>query len=176
MQLNAEGIVDQSEWKRKGFEMPRFDRDAMVKATLASPVWIHFGAGNIFRGFPAMLMQHLLDQGGSQKGIIVGEGFDYEIIDKIYAPHDDISLLVTLKADGSIAKTVVGSVAAAYKCDSSFADEWKKFQDAFASPSLQMVSFTITEKGFGLKGRTDSSSRSSSPIWRMARKASLQHG
>jgi fructuronate reductase len=52
MQLNAEGIVDQSEWKRKGFEMPRFDRDAMVKATLASPVWIHFGAGNIFRGFP----------------------------------------------------------------------------------------------------------------------------
>lgn len=153
MQLNAEGIVDQSEWKRKGFEMPRFDRDAMVKATLASPVWIHFGAGNIFRGFPAMLMQHLLDQGGSQKGIIVGEGFDYEIIDKIYAPHDDISLLVTLKADGSIAKTVVGSVAAAYKCDSSFADEWKKFQDAFASPSLQMVSFTITEKGYGLKGK-----------------------
>lgn len=153
MKLNAKGIMDQKEWGAKGYGMPRFDRDAMVARTIEAPVWIHFGAGNIFRGFPAMLMQHLLDSGLSQKGIVVGEGFDYEIIDKIYVPHDDLSLLVTLKADGTIDKTVVGSVAAAYKCDSSFTAEWKKFQDAFASSSLQMVSFTITEKGYGLKGK-----------------------
>ena len=151
MQLNAKGIENQKEWKAKGYGMPSFDHAEMVGKTLKAPVWIHFGAGNIFRGFPAMLMQHLLDIGATEKGIIVGEGFDYEIIDKIYAPHDDISLLVTLKADGTIDKTVVGSVAAAYKCDSSFASEWAVFKKAFASDSLQMVSFTITEKGYGLK-------------------------
>jgi len=153
MQLNAKGIENRKEWKAKGYGMPSFDHAEMVGKTLKAPVWIHFGAGNIFRGFPAMLMQHLLDIGATEKGIIVGEGFDYEIIDKIYAPHDDISLLVTLKADGTIDKTVVGSVAAAYKCDSSFASEWAVFKKAFASDSLQMVSFTITEKGYGLKGK-----------------------
>ena len=30
-------------------------------------------------------------------GIIVAEGYDYEIIEKIYKPHDDLSLLVILK-------------------------------------------------------------------------------
>ena len=28
-----------------------------------TPRWIHFGAGNIFRAFPAVLVQKLLDEG-----------------------------------------------------------------------------------------------------------------
>ena len=153
MKLQLKDLKERKVWEAKGYRLPHFDHAAMVENTVKAPVWIHFGAGNIFRGFPAMLMQRLLEAGLSDKGIVVGEGFDYEIIDDIYKPHDNLSLLVTLKSDGTITKDVVASVAEAMKCDSSFGEEWKKFQSAFASPSLQMVSYTITEKGYGLKGK-----------------------
>ena len=45
-----------------------------------------------------------------ETGLIVAEGFDYELIEKMNRPHDDYSILVTLEADGSVEKTVVGSV------------------------------------------------------------------
>jgi len=152
MELNAKGIEKKKEWEAKGFEMPSFEYQQMVQNTLRGPIWIHFGAGNIFRGFPASLMQTLLNRGVTGKGIVVGEGFDYEIIDEIYKPHDNISLLVTLKSDGTIAKKVIASVAQAMKCDSSFSEEWNTFKKYFAMDSLEMVSFTITEKGYALKG------------------------
>ena len=47
--------------------------------------------------------------------MIVAEGYDYEIIGKMNIPHDDYSILVTLKADGSVEKTVVGIVVESLK-------------------------------------------------------------
>lgn len=155
MKLSAKGLENRSVWESKKYELPGFNHEKMISETLKEPVWVHFGAGNIFRGFPAVLMQNLLNKGETAKGIIVGEGFDYDIIDKIYTPHDDISLLVTLNADGTISKKVVASIAAAWKCDSSFKKEWNDFKKVFANPSLQMVTFTITEKGYAL-GQGDS--------------------
>jgi fructuronate reductase len=152
MKLTAKSLENRTAWEENGFVLPSFDRQAMIEQTLENPTWIHFGAGNIFRGFPAALQQGLLEQGKAKTGIIVGEGFDYEIIDKIYAKHDNLTLLATLKSDGSIEKQVIASVAAAYKCDPQFADEWETFKKAFRNPSLQMATFTITEKGYGLKG------------------------
>ena len=67
-----------------------FDRDAMIKATKESPEWIHFGGGNIFRAFPAAVAQDLLNKGIINTGIIVAEGFDYEIIDKAYNTTEKI--------------------------------------------------------------------------------------
>ncbi len=156
MHLTTKGLEERSAWTEKGYKLPSFDRKAMIAKTKENPIWIHFGAGNIFRGFHAMLMQRLLESGLADRGIIVGEGFDYAIIDDIYRPHDDLSLLVTLKADGSIEKEVVASVAEALRCDKCFAQEWALFQKYFASPSLQLVTFTITEKGYSLKGKDGS--------------------
>lgn len=156
MRLTTKGLQDTKAWQAKGYKLPSFDREAMIRKTKENPVWIHFGAGNIFRGFHAMLMQRLLEAGLADRGIIVGEGFDYAIIDDIYRPHDDLSLLVTLKADGSIEKEVVASVAEALRCDKSFPEEWASFQKYFASDSLEMVTFTITEKGYALKGKDGS--------------------
>ncbi|QTQ15436.1 mannitol dehydrogenase family protein [Treponema parvum] len=150
MTLSKESIKDRSSWEAKKYFVPAFDHEKMVSATKKAPVWVHFGAGNIFRGFSAVLMQTLLDKGETEKGIIVGEGFDYDIIDKIYTPYDNISLLVTLNADGSISKKIVASIAEAWKCDSSFKKEWDSFKEVFANTSLQMVTFTITEKGYAL--------------------------
>lgn len=45
-----------------------------------------------------------------------------------------MTLMVTLKSDGSIAKEVIASVAAAYKCDQQFSKEWEFFfQKTFRS-------------------------------------------
>jgi len=155
MHLNDKGIQKKEIWTEKKYEMPGFNRSSMIVATLKNPVWIHFGAGNIFRGFHAALMQTLLEKGLTDKGIIVGEGFDYDIIDDIYKPCDNLSLLVTLNANGTIDKKVIASVAAAWKCDSAFKVEWENFKKAFANPSLQIVTFTITEKGYALSRGTE---------------------
>ncbi|MBI9094909.1 MAG: mannitol dehydrogenase family protein [Sphaerochaeta sp.] len=152
MKLTAQALQHKTPWEEKGFTLPSFDRQEMITNTMQNPTWVHFGAGNIFRGFPAALQQTLLEEKKTETGIIVGEGFDYQIIDEIYAKHDNLTLLVTLKSDGTIEKKVVGSVAAAYKCDPQFETEWNFFKETFCKASLQMVSFTITEKGYSLKG------------------------
>lgn len=147
-EYDAEGIKESFE--AKGYKLPRFDRDRIKKNTLNEPAWIHFGAGNIFRAFPAAVLQNLLDNGIYDKGIIVGEGFDYEIIEKAYKPYDSLSLLVTLKADGTIDKEIIASVVDAHiVSDDENSSEWQEFCRLFTMPSLQMVSYTITEKGYG---------------------------
>ena len=150
MVLNDKGLRS-PEWTEQGYKLFSYDRDELRKKTHDEPVWVHFGAGTIFRGFPARLDQILIEKGLTDKGIIVGEGFDYDIIKDIYDKYDRLTLLVTLKANGSIDKEIVGSVTEAYPCDYQFADAWKRFGEVFTSPSLQMVSFTITEKGYALK-------------------------
>ena len=150
MRLSNDGIKS-LEWQEKGYKTISYDREALVKKTHDAPIWVHFGAGNIFRGFPARLQEELVEQGLSDKGVIVGEGFDYQIISDIYNKYDNLTLLVTLKANGSIDKRIVGSVTEAYPCAYEPKEDWNRFKEIFASPSLQMISFTITEKGYALK-------------------------
>lgn len=145
MKLN---VKDLDLIKKSGTKVYSFDREKVKENTKKRPQWIHFGAGNIFRIFPAALCQRLLESGDMDTGILVAEGFDYEIIDDIYKPHDDLTLAVTLHADGSVDKEVIGSVVEAVKVDSSVEDDWTTLKEAFINPSLQMVSFTITEKGY----------------------------
>ena len=141
-------LENKSEWEEKGFELFRYDREKIRKNTLEAPEWIHFGAGNIFRAFPAAQLNTLLNEKIYNKGVIVSEGFDYDIIDKAYKPYDDLSLLVVLKANGTIEKKVIGSVVESIKADIYEKDEWNKLEKIFKNPSLQMASFTITEKGY----------------------------
>lgn len=150
MKLNKEALKNTSQWQAGGFELPAFDRDAVKRNTEVRPAWIHFGAGNIFRAFTAALQQDILNQGAADTGIVVAEGYDYDIIGKAYRPYDDLSLLVVLKADGTIEKKVIGSVVDSLTADSANAEDWNRLAAMFENPSLQMASFTITEKGYGL--------------------------
>lgn len=149
MKLTNEGLKDKA-WMAKGYKLPSYDRAIVKKNTDENPIWVHFGAGNIFRGFPARLQQNLIEKGLSDRGIVVAEGFDYEIIDRIYDEYDNLTLLATLKANGSIDKEIVASVVSAYRVDYGFDSDWKNLVRIFESGSLQMVSFTITEKGYAL--------------------------
>lgn len=149
MRLTDEGLKSGA-WKEKGYKTLSYDRKKVIDNTRINPTWVHLGAGNIFRVFPAALCQKLLASGKLSTGIVVGEGFDYEIISKAYAPFDNLTLGVTLKADGSIDKEVIGSVAEAYPICHEAEKEWARFVEIFENPSLQMVSFTITEKGYAL--------------------------
>ena len=150
MELTKAGLCRTSEWEAKGYALPQYDREAVAKATKENPFWIHFGAGNIFRAFQANVMQNILNSGAMDRGLIVAEGFDYEIIEKMNRPHDDYTILVTLKADGSIEKTVVGSVVESCILDSENDAEYARLKEIFCKDSLQMCSFTITEKGYSL--------------------------
>lgn len=144
------GTYDAGQWEAKGYQLPKFDLTEVREKTKKEPSWIHFGAGNIFRAFPAALLQRVLDEGLYDRGVIVAEGFDYEIIDKAYRPYDNLSLLVLLKSDGSIEKRVVASVTESLKADRQFPADWERLGEIFKNASLQMVSFTITEKGYSV--------------------------
>lgn len=151
MELTNKGVYQNLEsWKQAGYEVPAFDEAKIKENTKKNPAWIHFGAGNIFRAFQANVCQKLLNQGILDTGLIAAEGFDYEIIEKMYKPHDNLGILVTLKADGSVEKTVVGSVMESLTVDYNNTEDITRLKEIFTSPSLQMVSFTITEKGYSL--------------------------
>ena len=139
-----------AEWAEKGYELPKFDVEAVKAKTHAEPTWVHFGAGNIFRAFPAAILNEALNSGKYDRGVIVAESFDYEIIDKAYQPYDNLSLLVCLKSTGDIEKKVIASVTESLKADYSFGADWARLVEIFQNPSLQMISFTITEKGYGV--------------------------
>lgn len=150
VKLSTEGLKNQQEWLEKGYHLPQYDRAAMIAETRENPVWVHFGAGNIFRAFQANLAQRLLEEGSAKAGITVCEGFDYEIVEKQYRPHDDLSVLVTLKADGTIEKSVIGSIGESTILDSENDAEYTRLKEIFSRDSLQLCTFTVTEKGYSL--------------------------
>lgn len=131
--------------------LPKYNIGAVRENTRVNPTWLHFGAGNIFRGFISSLQDSLLNAGIESTGIIAADTFDFEIIDRIFTEHDNLTLNVSLMADGSVKSEVLASVCEALKADSSDKNYMERFRQIATEPSLQMISFTITEKGYAVK-------------------------
>ena len=102
MKMNASSLRNSAAWEKAGVRLPAFDHAAMCAETEENPTWVHFGAGNIFRGFIAKLQQSLLEQGLVKGGIVAADTFDFDIIDKIYDPYESMTLLVSLLPDGAM--------------------------------------------------------------------------
>ena len=152
MRLSIADIqANASVWEAAGIALPRFDVAAMRAATAAAPEWVHFGAGNIFRGFIGSLAQRLLDEGLMRTGILACDTFDHEVIDRIYAPFDNLTLNVLLNPDGTVSKEVLAGVARGVKVNFADAAAREGLLSVFRAPSLRMLSFTITEKGYQLR-------------------------
>lgn len=151
MKLTDKGLSeDRSQWEAHHVNLPAFDVQAVRTRTYNEPTWLHFGAGNLFRAYPSVLQQTLLNNGITDKGIIVAEGFDFEIIDEIFAKNDNNSLSVTLKGDGTTEMNVISSVTESLRIDQTNRHDYERLIEIFKQPSLQMVSFTITEKGYNV--------------------------
>ena len=134
--LNKKSIKNTKEWEKSGIENITFDHDQMLSLTKENPTWVHFGAGNIFRGFIAMLQNTLLNQGKVDTGIVAVETYDEEIIDKIYTPYDNLGLLAIMNTDGSLDKKIIGSISEGLVGDPSRTKDWQRIQTIFSNPSL----------------------------------------
>ena len=138
MKLSYQSIQNQEAWK--GYHLPAFDPAEIAENTRRNPQWLHFGSGNIFRIFPAALCQKLIEQGKMDTGIVCCESYDDEVITKCFRPYDNLTIAVTLNADGKLDKEVIGSMADSL----TMLYDAEKIAEIFKQPSLQMVSFTIT--------------------------------
>ena len=145
MKLSLESIKNIETWQ--GYHLPEYNPEAIAFNTMVKPEWMHFGSGNIFRIFAGSIAQKLIEQGDMETGIVCCEGYDDEIITKCFRPYDNLTIGVTMNADGSIDKEIIASLAVSLSVQQDF----QRIADLFCQPSLQMVSFTITEKGYSLR-------------------------
>ena len=151
MKLSMEGIRDVSDWLAAGVHLPSYDVAAARQKAVESPRWVHFGIGNIFRVFIGGIADGLLRSGILDRGITCVETFDFDVVEKIYRPYDNLGIQVILDSDGTREIRVLGSLAEAVKAQAADSAQWNRLKEIFRAPSLQLVSFTITEKGYALK-------------------------
>lgn len=148
--LNDNYLQNSNEFIQKKITLPQYDQDKVVEATKKAPIWVHFGGGNLFRCFHAGIAQQLLNQKQMTSGVIVAETYDDEVIDQIYHPYNNRVLSVTMKSDGSLDKELVASVGASVYFNRNNTTGWNYLTDVFENPTLQFVTFSITEKGYAL--------------------------
>ena len=91
MKLNYESLKHPENWA--GYHLPTFDPAEIAQNTKAKPQWLHFGAGNIFRIFPAVLCQRLIEAGEMDNCSHNGEKLQSAILDiaKAWAKNGKIS-------------------------------------------------------------------------------------
>ena len=152
MKLNFEGLKDTAAWQAAGIALPDYDPEKLAEASVQDPRWVHFGIGNIFRIFIGGIADTLIRAGKLDRGIACVETFDYDVVDRVYAPHDNLAVSVTLYPDGRTDKRVLGCLSETVKVQAGDEAAWARLRKIFTNPGLQMVSFTITEKGYQLRG------------------------
>lgn len=152
MKLNLESLNNRKSWEDISVTLPSYDIEEIRKASNENPRWVHFGIGNIFRIFIAGIADTLINKNNDSPCISCVECFDIDLVDKIYKPYDNLSLGVTLKADGKSEKRIIASLSEAIKGTPLFKEDFNRLKEIFKNRDLQMVSYTITEKGYALKG------------------------
>ncbi|EFW38876.1 mannitol dehydrogenase family protein [Treponema phagedenis] len=125
---------------------PEYDVQKLREDSIRDPHWLAFGAGNIFRGYIARLNQDLLNKKIATRGISVVESFDEEIIDKVYTEYDNLALSVTLNKDGDFHTNLLANLAEGLK----LSQDIDRVQQIVKNKNLQIMSFTITEKGYNI--------------------------
>ena len=90
LKLNYESLKNKEAWKKVGVSLPNYDPKLLSEKTKKEPIWVHFGIGNIFRIFIGGIADKLISDNHLDKGITCVETFDYEVVDKIYKPYDNL--------------------------------------------------------------------------------------
>ncbi|GHT49394.1 mannitol dehydrogenase [Spirochaetia bacterium] len=152
LEINRDSIKNKkAEFEKAGIHIGNIDIDALAKRTHDNPRWVHFGAGNLFKAYHAVLAQRLVEDGLMDTGIIAVVPNDFSNIDKLYTQHDNLFLQVVMKANGSLEKRIISAVSEFAAADADNNAAWSRLKEIFANPSLQMVTISITEKAHNLK-------------------------
>lgn len=133
------------EFIAQGVKLPDYQ-----KTTASSPVWLHIGGGNLYRGFHAKLAQDLLEQQELSTGIVVGETFDKEVIEKIYHGFNNHLLQVVMHENGNLEKNLLNSTIESFFIQPGL-KESQGFSNYFKEKNVQLVTLTITEKGYNIR-------------------------
>lgn len=144
--LNSDAFDRFDEFSTAGFTVPKFHPREMRKNTSAAPSWVHFGAGNFFRSVHAVAAQAMLDA-GHDTGIILANLRDRTVVENSRRT-DDLFINVVMNPNGSIDPTIIASVAESIQLASEDDADWARITEVFKQPSLQLVTLTITEKGY----------------------------
>lgn len=147
-----------SDWKNQteelrhmGVKLPQCDTDTIKATGWEQPRWIHFGAGNLYRAFHAAIAQELADQGKLDRGVVVAETFSPFTLVEVFAPYGYDGLQVIMNADGTLDERVIAVNAGGVFANPQCPEDLARAERYFESPELEMATFTITEKGYGLR-------------------------
>ena len=149
MKLTIEGLANKKAWMEANVKLPTYDIHKVYEHTKSNPTWVHFGPGNIFRAFIGKLANQLISEKDMQGGITCVGSYDYTIIDSIYKEYDNLVLSVVLNENGETTKEVYASLGEALTSEQK---NHNRLKEIFQTNGLQIVSFTITEKGYALSG------------------------
>ena len=151
MDLSKTNLNNVAFWDSINVTLPKYDIDSVIANTKDHPTWLHVGGGNIFRAFIARVNQRLLNQGLTDTGIVVCGTMDYENFEKIYKPFDNLTIICDLRADGNTGYEIIGNITDAIPANYDDKDSIARLNEIVTNPSLQIISFTITEKGYALR-------------------------
>lgn len=151
MDLSKKNLSNTEFWNSINVVLPEYDIDSCISATASNPTWLHVGGGNIFRAFIARINQRLLNKGLTDTGIIVCGTQDYENFERVYKPFDNLSIICDLRPDGNTGYEIIGNITEAIAANYDIPENIRRLNEIARNPSLQIISFTITEKGYALR-------------------------
>ena len=134
-----------------GVKLPTYDAAAVKAAGMEQPVWMHFGGGNLYRAFHAQIANELANKGLLDRGVVVCETFRPFTLDEVYAPYNYDILQVVMNSDGTLDENLIAVSAGGCFANSQRPEDLERAKRYFESSDLQLATFTITEKGYGLR-------------------------
>jgi fructuronate reductase len=126
-----------------GIAVPKYSQQAEAEQT---PVWLHIGPGNFFRAVHTHVAQDLMNAGELSGGIALAGVRSPATITDVYRPYANRHLSVVMPVSGPWRKEVVASVTHSYLAHE--AADWAQLRAIASNPALQLVTLTITEKGY----------------------------
>lgn len=139
--LTNPGLVNEA-----GIKVPDYD----IKQKNGATQWVHFGGGNLFRAFHAVVASRLLESGDLEAGVVVAETHNANVANDVYNKYNNRTLRVITHADGRFEKELILAVSDAVFFSPSNPAGWHKLFSIFENSALQLATFSITEKGYNL--------------------------
>ena len=174
MRLTLEGLPT-GPGRQRGSHCPGLISPPCARIPIEPPPGCTSGGQYIPRLHRPRLQQELLEAGLIPKRHHRRRGVDPDIIDRVYAPYDNLTIAVSLYPDGHTGKTVVASVARGLRALPGEAGEDDLIR-AFEHPALADCKFHHHREGIRAEGDARGTYRRRGRYGGGPRKSPLRHG